>query len=181
MDDMRLPSRALNCQAEGTRSRWKQWHGCDMTWDKLSQKKKATKEEINGPGQTDRPHLFEHLYSAFQDLYSTVLAFGIVIVGYQRAVSHCYGTTSKAAKTLRAWFLRWDLTLEQCCPTRGPHAARRLISSGPPMLAKFLKNMCKISSKTQNLTLHLTISTQIKFLKFIKYRPTVLNPQVRKI
>src|SRR6218665_750265 len=27
--------------------------------------------------------------------------------------------------------------IDQCCPARGPHAARRLISSGPPVLAKF--------------------------------------------
>jgi len=57
---------------------------------------------------------------------------------------------------------------------------------GPPtdfkdsVLAKFVKHniMCKQSSKRQNLTSHLTISTQIKFFKFIKY--TVLNPQVRE-
>ena len=36
----------------------------------------------------------------------------------------------------------------------------------------------KKSSKRQNSTWHLTISTQIKFLKFIKYM--VLNPQIRE-
>jgi len=57
-------------------------------------------------------------------------------------------------------------------------AARRLISCCPPVLAKFVRNniMCKKSSRRQNLTWHLTISTQIKFFKFIKYM--VLNPQV---
>src|SRR6218665_3269231 len=39
-------------------------------------------------------------------------------------------------------------TIDQCCPTRGPHAARRLIS----LLAKFVRNLCKNSSKRQNLT-----------------------------
>src|SRR6218665_1379576 len=65
--------------------------------------------------------------------------------------------------------------LAQCCPTRGPRAA-----CGPPVLGKFVRNniMRKKSSKRQNLTLHLTISTQMKFWKFIKY--TVLNPQIRE-
>src|SRR6218665_3163110 len=42
----------------------------------------------------------------------------------------------------------------QCCPTRGPHAARRLISCGPPVLAKFARNniLFTQSSKRQNLT-----------------------------
>ena len=61
-----------------------------------------------------------------------------------------------------------------------PHAARRLISCGLPVLAKFVRNniMRKKSSKRQNLTWNLTISTQIKFFKFIKYM--VLNSQVRE-
>jgi len=48
------------------------------------------------------------------------------------------------------------------------------------VLAKFVRNnsVCKKSSKRQNLTQRLTISTQIKFFKFIKY--TVLNPQVKE-
>jgi len=53
---------------------------------------------------------------------------------------------------------------------RGPHAARRLISCGPPLLAKIVRNniMFKKSCKRQNLPRHLTISTQIKLFKFIK-------------
>src|SRR6218665_1620715 len=55
-----------------------------------------------------------------------------------------------------------------------------MISSGPPVLTKFVRNLCEKSCRRQHLTLQLTISTQIKFFKFIKYRPTVLNPQVRE-
>src|SRR6218665_1980150 len=58
--------------------------------------------------------------------------------------------------------------LHQCCPTRGPHAARRLILCGPPVLAKFVRNLCKKSSKRQNLTL--AMSRQIKFFKLSKYK-----------
>jgi len=36
-----------------------------------------------------------------------------------------------------------DDALDQCCPTRGPHAARQLILCGPPMLTKFVRNLCK--------------------------------------
>src|SRR6218665_1795593 len=58
--------------------------------------------------------------------------------------------------------LHW-LKLPQCIPynsavqpaARGPHAARQLISCGPPVLAKIVRNdiiMCKKSSKRENLT-----------------------------
>jgi len=70
------------------------------------------------------------------------------------------------------------LSISQCCPTRGPHEARRLISCGPPVLTKFVRNLCEKSGKRQKLTLDFTVSKQIKFFKFIKY--TILNPQVRE-
>ena len=54
------------------------------------------------------------------------------------------------------------------------HAARQCWLN----LLEKKKIMCKKSSKRQNLSWHLTISTQIQFFKFIKY--TILNTQVRE-
>ena len=59
---------------------------------------------------------------------------------------HCIGSMMKPCLE----------TLTQCCPTRGPHAARRLISCGPPVLAKknleFRNNiMCKKQVKDKTL------------------------------
>src|SRR6218665_443678 len=101
----------------------------------------------------------------------------------------CVQGTLQELSFLLFWFVTGDqqrIPLAHCKPycsavqpaARGPHAARQLVSCGPPVLAKFVRNniMCKISSKRQNLTSHLTISTQIKFFKFIKYM--VLNPQI---
>src|SRR6218665_2723188 len=41
------------------------------------------------------------------------------------------------------------LSLEQCSPTGCPHAARRLISCGPPVLAKFVRNNISLFVKNQ--------------------------------
>src|SRR6218665_3772578 len=43
---------------------------------------------------------------------------------------------------------------------RGPHAARRPISCGPPVLAKFVRNLDYVTNKVKdkNFTSHFTIS-----------------------
>jgi len=53
-------------------------------------------------------------------------------------------------KLSRPWSNAAKRFQRQCCPARGPHAARRLISCGPPVLAKFVRNLGKkIKQKTK--------------------------------
>jgi len=64
--------------------------------------------------------------------------------------------------------------------TRGPHAARRMISCGPPVLAKFVRNLCKNKDKTWlDIWQYQHKSSSLNLLNRA-YMYTVLNPQVRE-